>query len=110
MGFFAFKGHLLSFKYDAFDFLNLVAMLIMWVTREGMMKGDKKSKAKRLSKLLLKIIPFVIAIGSAVAALTPNKSDDAVISIINEIADIAGLNVGHASPEAHQDGVVDSDE
>lgn len=54
--------------------------------------SDKKSKFKSWMML----IPYIIAAASAVAAVTPNDTDDIIIDSIKKIANIVALNVMHA--------------
>lgn len=41
-------------------------------------------------------LPHVIAIASAVAALTPTPKDDGVVKTISKVVDVLALNVGKA--------------
>lgn len=55
---------------------------------------------------MLKVIPYIIAIASAIAALTPNESDDKLVSSISQVVNMLGLNVGHAKNETHTHDLV----
>lgn len=48
---------------------------------------------------LLTIISGVVATAAAVAALTPNKSDNRVVAIVRKLVDLLALNVGNAKNE-----------
>lgn len=51
---------------------------------------------KKISTFALKLVPYVIAIASAVTAITPNQTDDQLLAAIKQIADVLALNnVGH---------------
>ena len=56
-----------------------------------------KDTPKKVSAALLKLVPYVIAIASAISAVTPNHTDDELLLTIKQIADILALNVGHNS-------------
>lgn len=43
------------------------------------------------------VITSVIAAASAVAALTPNKTDDGIINKIRQVIDLLALNIGNAA-------------
>ncbi len=53
----------------------------------------------RSAKKLAKIAPYVIAIASLVAAVTPNQSDDAFVQRLIEVSHVMALNVGNARPQ-----------
>tara|TARA_Y100000593_G_scaffold87405_1_gene167816 strand:+ start:1219 stop:1407 length:189 start_codon:yes stop_codon:yes gene_type:complete len=48
---------------------------------------------------ILAIVTGVIAAASAVAVLTPNKTDNKVVGAIRKLVDLLALNVGNAKNE-----------
>jgi len=44
----------------------------------------------------LPIVSAVIAVASAIAAVTPSKSDDRIVQLILDIVNKLGLNIGKA--------------
>jgi hypothetical protein len=60
---------------------------------------DKTTPIK-ISTALLKLVPYVIAIASAIAAVTPNHTDDELVLTIKQIANILALNIGHSAVAA----------
>ena len=42
------------------------------------------------------VISSVVSLAAAIAAITPNKSDDAVVQKILDVINVLGLNVGKA--------------
>lgn len=63
-----------------------------------MSDSKKKSGVKKYAKW----IPFLIAIASAIAAFTPNNSDDRILKTLNSIVNATALNVMNAAPESHE--------
>jgi hypothetical protein len=61
-----------------------------------------ESPKLRGASWLLKLIPYLITIASAIAAITPSHSDDEIVQAVKSIADIIALNVGHSAHE-HDD-------
>lgn len=47
-------------------------------------------------ELLLSLGTSLIALASALAALTPTPRDDGVVSALRRLLDLVALNVGHA--------------
>ena len=45
----------------------------------------------------LPIVSAVIAVASAIAAITPSKSDDRIVQLVLDIVNKLGLNVGKAT-------------
>ena len=45
------------------------------------------------------VITSVVTGASAIAAVTPNKSDDKIVAAIKKIADFLALNIGNAKTE-----------
>jgi len=43
------------------------------------------------------IVSAVIAVASAIAAITPSKSDDRIVQLVLDIVNKLGLNVGKAT-------------
>jgi hypothetical protein len=41
-------------------------------------------------------VTAVVTAAAAIAALTPNKSDDAAVAWVRKIIDVLALNIGHA--------------
>lgn len=41
-------------------------------------------------------VTATITAAAAIAALTPNKSDDAAVAWVRKIIDVLALNIGHA--------------
>lgn len=54
-------------------------------------------------KKYAKMIPFVIAIASAIAAVTPGDTDDKIVKLVKQMANVAALNVMNATPESHKE-------
>lgn len=48
---------------------------------------------------VLNALSMIIAAASAVSALTPNKSDDALIAKIRKVVGLLALNVRHAKKQ-----------
>lgn len=48
---------------------------------------------------ILAIVTGIIATASAVAVLTPNKTDNKVVGAIRKLVDLLALNVGNAKNE-----------
>ena len=49
------------------------------------------------------VITSVVTGASAIAAVTPNKSDDKIVAAIKKIADFLALNIGNAKTASKQD-------
>lgn len=62
---------------------------------------DKKNRSKVMK--YGKWVPITIAIASALAALTPNDTDDKALKMINGILNATALNVMNAAPEQHKE-------
>ena len=45
------------------------------------------------------VITSVVTGASAIAAITPNKSDDKIVATIKKVADFLALNIGNAKTE-----------
>jgi len=45
------------------------------------------------------VITSVVTGASAIAAVTPNKSDDKIVAAIKKIADFLALNIGNAKTD-----------
>lgn len=56
-----------------------------------------KDLPKKISAAFIKLVPYVIAIASAIAAVTPNHTDDELLASLKQIVNILALNVGHSS-------------
>jgi hypothetical protein len=54
-----------------------------------------KKSPKKIGTFLLKLIPYVIAIASAITAITPNQTDDEVLTAIKQIANVLSLSFAH---------------
>jgi|GEM_PF-1882124 len=49
------------------------------------------------------VITSVIAGASAIAAITPNTTDDKIIAAVKKVADFLALNIGNAKTASKQD-------
>jgi len=59
---------------------------------------------------LIKALGLVVAAASAVATMTPNKTDDSILAWLARVANFLALNFGHAkSVEALGDEVIKPD-
>ena len=56
---------------------------------------NRKTPPKNLTSILLKMVPYVIAIASAISAITPNHKDDELLAAFKQIVNLLALNVGH---------------
>lgn len=66
----------------SFVFLFAVADVFAWVVANG--------------PAVLQIVLMVVGVFAAIATLTPNKSDNAVVDAIYRVINTLGLNVGKA--------------
>ncbi len=48
---------------------------------------------------LLSVATGLIALASALAALTPSPTDDGIVAALRRLLDLVALNVGHARPK-----------
>jgi len=67
-----------------------------------------KTTPKKVSASLLKLVPYVIAIASAISAVTPSQTDDELVMAIKQISSILALNIGHNAPNQSPAPVVDA--
>jgi hypothetical protein len=62
-----------------------------------------KEESMDIAMIIAKIVAYapivtaVIAVASAIAAITPSKSDDRIVQLVLDIVNKLGLNVGKAT-------------
>ena len=49
------------------------------------------------SQLLIKVIVLLVGVAALVATLTPNESDDKIVSFVLKVVNVLGANVGKDS-------------
>ena len=46
---------------------------------------NKKSLVKKVGNVILKLVPYVLAIAAALATVSPSKVDDAIIAVVQAV-------------------------
>lgn len=60
-------------------------------------------KMKKMGKCILKAAPIVISVASAITAVTPNPTDDAIVIAVHKTLDILSLHVGYNAQDNEDD-------
>jgi hypothetical protein len=71
---------------------------------------NNKDLFKKMCAAFLTLVPYVIAIASAITAITPNQSDDQVLATIKQIADVLALNIGHNANDTNASSSIQCNE